>query len=477
MTSDVRIIAFGATASDLEWLKEGFEKMSQDTWVLQLHYEDEESGAADAVGSDFSILILDESLGIESARNLLTAPLLEFPSKPLLIGVSDNYDPVWDQLIRQGAQDFLLKSADSPSMMRRTILYAIDRANILEATQEAEIRLRTIIENIEDGVLILDEDGAVMFANPATEHLLGRSLEDIYGLEAPFEIPKKANDFITIEHPDGEKVTFHIHVNSIRWEGRESNLITLRDVTAEREIGEQLTLARKKAEEAAAMKGAFLANMSHELRMPLASIIGFAQLIEEGVANKDFKEFASLIQESGNRLLSTINSVLEATRLDRHFIEPKLEEIRVDTLIISTIKLLQPLVGSSKVVLSCQGTDEPVATADRSFLERILNNLIGNAAKFTDEGSIKVRWGYQDQYVRIDITDTGIGMDPDFLPQVFDEFSQESTGHGRSFEGSGLGLAIVKGLVDLMKGQIEIESTKGEGTSFSVYIPRADLQS
>ena len=138
--------------------------------------------------------------------------------------------------------------------------------------------------------------------------------------------------------------------------------------------------------------------------------------------------------------------------------------------------VLQPLVGSSKVVLSCRGTDEPVATADRSFLERILNNLIGNAAKFTDEGSIDVRWGVQDWYVRIDITDTGIGMDPDFLPQVFDEFSQESTGHGRSFEGSGLGLAIVKGLVDLMKGRIEIESTKGKGTRFSVYIPRADLQ-
>ncbi len=224
------------------------------------------------------------------------------------------------------------------------------------------------------------------------------------------------------------------------------------------------------------MKSAFLANMSHELRMPLASIIGFAQLIEEGVENKDFKEFATLIQESGSRLLATINSVLEATRLDRHFIEPKLEEIRVDTLIISTVKLLQPLVGSSKVVLSCQGTDEPVAMADRSFLERILNNLIGNAAKFTDEGSIDVRWGVHDGRVRIDITDTGIGMDPEFLPQVFEEFSQESTGHGRSFEGSGLGLAIVKGLVDLMKGRIEIESTKGKGTRFSVYIPRADRQ-
>ncbi len=248
MTSGVRIIAFGATATDLEWLKVGFEKMGQDTWVLQLHYEGEEPGATDAVGSDFSILILDESLGIESARNLLTEPLFTSPSKPLLIGVSDNYDPVWDQLIRQGAQDFLLKSADSPAVMRRTILNAIDRASILEATQEAEIRLRTIIENIDDGVLILDENGAVMFANPATEDLLGRPLEDIYGLEAPFEIPKKASDFVTIKHPDREKVTFHVHVYSIRWEGRESNLITLRDVTAEREIGEQLRLARKKAE-------------------------------------------------------------------------------------------------------------------------------------------------------------------------------------------------------------------------------------
>ncbi len=222
------------------------------------------------------------------------------------------------------------------------------------------------------------------------------------------------------------------------------------------------------------MKSAFLANMSHELRMPLASIIGFAQLIEEGTDDEDFLEFAQTIQSSGNRLLSTINAVLEATRLDKHHIDPQLNGVAVDVLIEEVADSLAPLVTSPDVTIELMGTGSPRAMADEDFLVRILNNLIGNAIKFTSKGKISLEWDYSGDFVRISVKDTGIGISEEFIPRVFEEFAQESSGPGRTHEGSGLGLTIVKGLVDLMGGRIDVESEVGVGTHFSVYIPRAD---
>ena len=221
------------------------------------------------------------------------------------------------------------------------------------------------------------------------------------------------------------------------------------------------------------MKSNFLANMSHELRMPLASIIGFAQLIGEGTENPDFQEFAEAIEDSGNRLLTTINAVLEATRLEKQHIDPFIQPVRLDAGVEEVVANLQPLVGTDRVTLAFQGSGSPVVHADEDFVVRILNNLIGNAAKITDEGSITVSWQEDGEFVRVDVADTGRGISPDFLPFLFDEFSQESIGASRSHEGTGLGLTIVKGLVDLLDGRIEVESTVGEGSVFRVYIPRA----
>ena len=266
--------------------------------------------------------------------------------------------------------------------------------------------------------------------------------------------------------------SLHVRTYEVTWEGLDATLITLRDITAEQEIREQLRLARKTAEEASAMKSTFLANMSHELRMPLASIIGFAQIIGEGTDNPDFKEFAEAIEDSGNRLLTTINAVLEATRLEKQHIDPFLQAVRIDAVVEEVVTNLQPLVQNDQVKLTCHGEGSPVVMADEDFVVRILNNLIGNAAKFTQNGSIRVSWRELPKDVCLEVADTGRGISPEFIPRLFDEFSQESIGASRSHEGTGLGLTIVKGLVDLLGGRIEVESTRGKGSTFRVYIPR-----
>ena len=470
MSNVPRILGVVADPDGLDWLWAALEQdhgrslSDEERTIFGPRDLPEELDAYDAA-------VLDESIGPENARLVLADLLRERAAMPVLVGVDAEDRANWEAMMRLGVQDILFRDQDQPAELMRRISGAIHHARVLYATQEAEIRLRTIIENIEDGVLILDSHSVILFANPAAEDLLDRPLNELFGLIIPFIVPNKGED--TIEIGIDPVRTLHVRSHEITWEGQDALLITLRDITAEQEIRNQLRLARKTAEEASAMKSTFLANMSHELRMPLASIIGFAQLIREGTDNADFQEFSEAIEESGNRLLKTINAVLEATRLEKQHIDPLLDAVRVDTVVEEVVTNLQPLVQGDGVTLSFEGTGAPYVMADEDFLVRILNNLIGNAAKFTDEGSIVVSWKDLGNKVMIRVADTGCGISPEFIPHLFDEFSQESTGPGRTHEGTGLGLTIVKGLVDLLEGRIEVQSEPGKGSTFSVYIPAA----
>lgn len=471
MSTPLRILGIASPPNALAWLST---KLASHEGAGEI---DAKVISPEAVAEDlsgFDAVILDASIGLDSAQTLTMEVIQLHEPIPVLVTIDSGDVSTWDRILRTGAQDLIFKDSDSAAEILRRVARAMSQASVLQATQEAEVRLRTIIENIDDGVLILDTQNAIMFANPAAESLIDRSLDEIFGLTVPFTVPERGEDTVTIMHASGEERTLHVKVYPVVWEGLKSHLITLRDVTVEQEIRNQLRLARKSAEEAASMKSTFLANMSHELRMPLASIIGFAQLISEGTEDPDFQEFAEAIEFSGNRLLTTINAVLEATRLEKHHIDPLLQPVKVDAVIKEVVASLQPLIQTDTVTLTCHGEGSPAAKADEDFLVRILNNLIGNAAKFTDSGSIVVTWKTEGAFVHIDVTDSGKGISPEFLPELFNEFTQESTGAGRSHEGTGLGLTIVKGLVDLLEGRIEVTSTPGEGSRFSVYIPLAD---
>ncbi|CAN5468554.1 hypothetical protein BH23BAC4_BH23BAC4_13690 [soil metagenome] len=229
--------------------------------------------------------------------------------------------------------------------------------------------------------------------------------------------------------------------------------------------------AQEQAEEMARLKSAFLANMSHEIRTPLTGILGFASLLAEEVSNEHL-EFVSLIEKSGKRLLETLNSVLDLARLEAGGLDVQPERVDVVSEARLGAQILSPLAERKGLSLSVIGPEESLfAMLDRNALTRIIYNLVGNAIKFTSDGSVALTIDRIDRYVRIQVKDTGIGIAEEFLPHVFDEFKQESTGRERSHEGSGLGLAITKKLVMLMKGQIEIQSEKGVGSTFTITFP------
>lgn len=293
----------------------------------------------------------------------------------------------------------------------------------------------------------------------------------LFGHDLPFDVPTADDDVVELPLQDGTTRYLSVHSGPVSWEGRSATLLSLHDISTEHEARTELQRAKRESEKVASMKATFFANMSHELRLPLASIIGFAQLLEADIEDEELREFASMIQEGGRGLLDTINDVLDMTRMEATGIEYSLESVAVADVVAETVGLSSSLARGKDLILDIRGDTSIIVTADATLLKRVLTNLIGNAIKFTDHGGVTVSYSREGQFGRIDVADSGIGMDAGFLPKMFDEFTQESTGRDRTHGGSGLGLAITRKLVDTMNGRIEVESEKGDGTVMSVLIP------
>jgi len=235
----------------------------------------------------------------------------------------------------------------------------------------------------------------------------------------------------------------------------------------------ELREARDVAEEASRLKSAMLANMSHEVRTPLTSILGFAEVIEKETTEESTRIFARRVRVGSLRLRDTLDSVLHLSRLEAEALTPATEPVDVLQEVKDTCDELAPLAEESGVTLSLDVlASTTTCETDPFAVQRILRNVIGNAIKFTPSGgSVDVTVAAGEGGVVVDVVDTGIGMSESFQRRMFDAFTQESEGIRREHEGSGLGLAIVRKLLDLIHGQIEVESTSGLGTRMSIYLP------
>jgi PAS domain S-box-containing protein len=243
----------------------------------------------------------------------------------------------------------------------------------------------------------------------------------------------------------------------------------VRDRTAE------LVEAKEAAESADRLKSTFLATMSHELRTPLNSIIGFTGIVSQGMAgplNPEQTKQLTIVKNSARHLLDLINDVLDISKIEAGQLEIQCEEFSLPRAIEKVVAIVSPLANKKRIVLHTEISPEVGSImSDQRRTEQILLNLMGNAVKFTDEGSVVVRCWMENERLVTAITDTGIGIDPQHQKSIFEPFRQADTGLARKREGTGLGLSICKRLVEALGGVISVESAPGQGSTFTVQLP------
>jgi PAS domain S-box-containing protein len=366
----------------------------------------------------------------------------------------------------------------------------------LSRTTVSKQYLDTIIHSMADPLFVTNVDGVIELVNGAAVAVAGGAAEDFVGqplgrvlaggadeaaalIAEALHLNYSGNREAALCQHDGGTLPVVLSAAVMRGgEGEALGIVCVAtDLTQQKRVEAELIRAKEQAEEASRLKSNFLANMSHEIRTPLNGIIGSAQVLSGEIESEE-REVVEIIHRSGLRLLGTINSVLDMARIEAGELHPHAEPVLLREEAADALGVLRSLADEKGLALTLtERTPDVWAAADPSCIHRILYNLVGNAIKFTREGEVNVELGAEGGEAVVRVRDTGIGIDPRFLPHLFDDFKQESTGVGRSHEGTGLGLAITKRLVELMGGSVRAESAKGVGTTFTVRLPRYEASS
>ncbi|PTY05753.1 hypothetical protein DB347_15430 [Opitutaceae bacterium EW11] len=250
------------------------------------------------------------------------------------------------------------------------------------------------------------------------------------------------------------------------------------NLTLERRVRDrtvELASANEKLKELDRLKSQFLATMSHELRTPLNSIIGFSTLLSQGIAgplNPEQHKQIELVRSSARHLLGLINDLLDLSRIESDRVELYLEDFDVADVLREVEATLAPMVAQKKLAFLVQPGPGLILHTDRKRVYQVALNLANNAVKFTERGSVQITSSAEGEGVRIDVRDTGIGIRADQMPMLFEAFRQLDGSARRVYEGTGLGLHLCRKLLDLLGGRVEVQSTFGQGSCFTVFLPR-----
>jgi PAS domain S-box-containing protein len=364
----------------------------------------------------------------------------------------------------------------------------------LSSATVSKTYVENIVHNMADPLLVVDPDVCISMVNQALLDLLGYESEELLSasvtkifayagrgrgaaIKRDIERGLSGNVDSRFRTSAGGEVPVSLSSAIVRANGQIQGLVLVaKDITAQKKREEDLIQAKEEAERMVHLRDAFLANMSHEIRTPLTGILGSAQVLSR-VVEGEHRNLALIIEDAGNRLLDTINSVLEMARIEAGEVQPEMEVLDFSQEAEAVVNVLRPVAEKKGLTLQVHppSRGRVAAQIDRGCLNRILNNLIGNAIKFTRAGGVSIEIAADGDDAILTVRDTGIGISKEFIPHLFDDFKQESTGFKRSHEGTGLGLAITRKLVEMMGGTIEVDSVKGLGSSFTIRFERAPI--
>ncbi|QQG36102.1 MAG: response regulator [Micavibrio aeruginosavorus] len=364
--------------------------------------------------------------------------------------------------------------------------------------------LRDFYEKAPVGIAALRRERGrlkVVYANPALLRMTGRKTSAVFGqgIDALWPgdgsallmkklagktLPREFS--LAIKKPGNPKERWaRIAATAARFEEQNCLILWVNDISSSKVAENKLIQQVQQADAAAEMKANFLATMSHEIRTPMQAIYGLLELIGEEKPEQRIRSMVDIAKTSASGLLEILDDILDMAKIDANKMDLDLFEVPVRTLVRGTLEALSVKVhGKDVALIDDIDQDVPfVVTGDPKRLRQIIMNLTGNALKFTDKGSItvhvkragKAKKASPNLRLRFEITDTGIGMSEEVCARLFQPFSQADNSTSRKYGGTGLGLSICRRLVDLMGGDIGVNSAPGKGSTFWFEIPTTEV--
>jgi two-component system sensor histidine kinase/response regulator len=395
------------------------------------------------------------------------------------------------QTLTPSQRQWLYKASEA---LANALRFAIET----EERREAEERNRLLLESTAEGIYGVDTEGVIIFVNPAACRMLGYASEELIGQRShalihhhhsdgrPYpveECPMYAAytqgqasriDDEVLYRKDGSSVPVEYGATPTIQDGEILGaVISFTDITARRAAQEELQQAKDKAEEATAMKSMFLANMSHEIRTPMNAIIGLAHLALKTELAPKQRDYLQKVHNAGTSLLSVINDILDVSKIEAGKLDIETIDFKLDQVInsVTTVTAQKAYEKGLEFLVELPPEIPQSLRGDPLRLGQIVTNLVNNAIKFTERGEIRVTSQVVEQtgqkvQLQFSVCDSGIGMSSEQAARLFQPFTQADMSTTRKHGGTGLGLTICKRLVELMGGQIWLESQPGHGSTF-----------
>ncbi|BAX81575.1 hypothetical protein ALGA_3275 [Labilibaculum antarcticum] len=386
----------------------------------------------------------------------------------------------------------------------KSFIYSIINDISTRKKNELEIqRLYSAIDQSLSPIALTDLKGVITYANPGYCYTSGYSKEELIGQSTSIhksgETPKQIyNDLwqtilkgeiwsgeITNKKKNGELYIEQVNISPVFDENHKLLQFTKasRDITKELKIKKELIEAKENAEESDRLKSAFLANMSHEIRTPMNGILGFTSLLQDSdFTGEEKDEFINIIKQSGDRLLNTVNDLIDISMIEAGQIKISKTELNVTKQIENLCSFFKPEAGAKGIQLEFiteSENNDLVMETDEAKFTSILTNLIKNAIKFSMKGTIQIECecleGRNKGHAKFSVKDQGVGIAHDKLDRVFNRFEQEDITNSKSYDGSGIGLTIAKAYVEALGGQIWVDSEKSKGSNFQFTLPLSSM--